>query len=254
MDQGGIRMDVSLNKTGTLRAQANHPPCVLAEDVPKTLKIRCGHGNGGRGALIQENISATLATNNDQTLFVPKAYGVCARHSISMLSDNPNSGFYEAQTSRTIDTSNQSPDKNQGGIIVLEGNGSRPSHRGDGYKESETMYTLNTVETHAICTEYLVRRLTPQECALLQGLPPWWCENLEMDKPTEDEITYWQSVWNEWNALNGKQPKSRNQVVKWLQNPHSDAAEYMMYGNAICMSCGFFVLSGIAYFAENPDV
>ena len=254
LDQGGIRMDVSLNKTGTLRAQANHPPCVLAEDVPKTLKIRCGHGNGGRGALIQENISATLATNNDQTLFVPKAYGVCARHSNSMLSDNPNSGFYEAQTSRTIDTSNQSPDKNQGGIIVLEGNGSRPSHRGDGYKESETMYTLNTVETHAICTEYLVRRLTPQECALLQGLPPWWCENLEMDKPTEDEITYWQSVWNEWNALNGKQPKSRNQVVKWLQNPHSDAAEYMMYGNAICMSCGFFVLSGIAYFAENPDV
>ena len=108
MDQGGIRMDVSLNKTGTLRAQANHPPCVLAEDVPKTLKIRCGHGNGGRGALIQENISATLATNNDQTLFVPKAYGVCAKHSNSMLSDNPNSGFYEAQTSRTIDTSNQS--------------------------------------------------------------------------------------------------------------------------------------------------
>lgn len=254
MDQGGIRMDVSLNKTGTLRAQANHPPCVLAEDVPKTLKIRSGCEGGGKGALIQENISATLATNNDQTLFVPKAYGVCARHSNSMLSDNPNSGFYEAQTSRTIDTSNQSPDKNQGGIIVLEGNGSRPSHRGDGYKESETMYTLNTVETHAICTEYLVRRLTPQECALLQGLPPWWCENLEMDKPTEDEITYWQSVWNEWNALNGKQPKSRNQVVKWLQNPHSDAAEYMMYGNAICMSCGFFVLSGIAYFAENPDV
>lgn len=254
MDQGGIRMDVSLNKTGTLRAQANHPPCVLEEDVPKTLKIRSGCEGGGKGVLIQENISATLATNNDQTLFVPKAYGVCAKHSNSMLSDNPNSGFYEAQTSRTIDTSNQSPDKNQGGIIVLEGNGSRPSHRGDGYKESETMYTLNTVETHAICTEYLVRRLTPQECALLQGLPPWWCDNLETENPTEDEITYWQSVWNEWNALNSKKPKSRNQVVKWLQNPHSDAAEYMMYGNAICMSCGFFVLSGIAYFAENPTV
>ena len=254
MDQGGIRMDVSLNKTGTLRAQANHPPCVLEEDVPKTLKIRSGCEGGGKGALIQENISATLATNNDQTLFVPKAYGVCAKHSNSMLSDNPNSGFYEAQTSRTIDTSNQSPNKNQGGIIVLEGNGSRPSHRGNGYKKSETMYTLNTVETHRICTEYLVRRLTPQECALLQGLPPWWCENLETENPTEKEVTYWQGIWNEWNALNGKKPKFRNQVLKWLQNPHSDAAEYMMYGNAICMSCGFFVLSGIAYFAENLDV
>ena len=36
-------------------------------------------------------------------------------------------------------------------IFCLEGNGSRNSHRGDGYKESETMYTLNTVEQHAVC-------------------------------------------------------------------------------------------------------
>lgn len=33
---------------------------------------------------------------------------------------------------------------------VLEGNGSRPSHSGDGYKESETMYTLNSTEHHAV--------------------------------------------------------------------------------------------------------
>ena len=36
-------------------------------------------------------------------------------------------------------------------LITLEGNGSRDSHRGDGYKESEVMYTLNTVEQHAVC-------------------------------------------------------------------------------------------------------
>ena len=36
-------------------------------------------------------------------------------------------------------------------IFCLEGNGSRNSHRGDGYKESETMHTLNTVEQHAVC-------------------------------------------------------------------------------------------------------
>jgi len=35
--------------------------------------------------------------------------------------------------------------------IVLEGNGQRDSHKGDGYSESETMYTLNTVEQHAVC-------------------------------------------------------------------------------------------------------
>ena len=128
----------------------NQPFVVESPVVPATLKIRCGHGNGGRGALIQENKSATLSCNNDQTLFVPKAYGICGKYSNSMLSNNPNSGFYEAETSRTIDTSNQSPCKNQGGIVVLEGNGSRPSHHGDGYKESETMYTLNCTENHAV--------------------------------------------------------------------------------------------------------
>jgi len=34
--------------------------------------------------------------------------------------------------------------------IVIEGNGSRPSHKGDGYIESETMYTLNSTEQHAV--------------------------------------------------------------------------------------------------------
>ena len=36
-------------------------------------------------------------------------------------------------------------------IIVLEGNGSRPSHQGDGYRVGGAMYTLNTTEAHAVC-------------------------------------------------------------------------------------------------------
>ena len=35
-------------------------------------------------------------------------------------------------------------------LYCLEGNGQRESHKGDGYKESETMYTLNTVEQHGV--------------------------------------------------------------------------------------------------------
>lgn len=35
--------------------------------------------------------------------------------------------------------------------IALEGNGARNSHNGDGYDESNVMYTLNTVERHAVC-------------------------------------------------------------------------------------------------------
>lgn len=39
--------------------------------ISYTLKIRSGCEEGGKGPLIQENKSATLATNNDQYLFVP---------------------------------------------------------------------------------------------------------------------------------------------------------------------------------------
>ena len=100
-----------------------------------------------------------------------------------MKSSNPNSGIYEADTCRTLDLNGGNPACNQGGmcvvsssdgdivgtldasyykgcgerqgiertIVCVEGNGQRESHKGDGYRESETMYTLNTVEHHAVC-------------------------------------------------------------------------------------------------------
>ena len=35
-------------------------------------------------------------------------------------------------------------------VYPIEGNGSRESHQGRGYSESNKMYTLNTVEQHAV--------------------------------------------------------------------------------------------------------
>lgn len=37
-------------------------------------------------------------------------------------------------------------------IVAIEGNGSRPSHKGDGYKEGDMMYTLNSTEVHGVAT------------------------------------------------------------------------------------------------------
>ena len=42
------------------------------------------------------------------------------------------------------------PDKRQFQCVVIEGNGSRPSHHGDGCKESDTMFTLNTIDRHGV--------------------------------------------------------------------------------------------------------
>ena len=318
-DQGGNRMDVTEDITCTLRAESHHPPLVFENhsqdsrytgpqdtvqtilstfgtggnnqpfvlETPKTLKIRSGCEGGGKGALIQDDLSATLGCNNDQTLFVPKAYGICSKGSNSMMSDNPHSGFYEADTSRCLDANGGDPSCNQGGIAVvaIEGNGSRPSHRGDGYKETDAMYTLNATEQHGVAyssskasfftsaekelantlvatdykdppivndeddADYIVRRLTPTECARLQGFPDWWCNDLATQEPTQADIDYWKEVFETHRKVMGtsSKPKSESQIIKWLKDPHSDSAEYKMWGNGVALPNVFFVLSGIVW-------
>ena len=318
-DQGGSRMDVTEDMTCTLRAESHHPPLVFENhsqdsrytgpqdtvqtilstfgtggnnqpfvlETPKTLKIRSGCEGGGKGALIQDDLSATLGCNNDQTLFVPKAYGICSKGSNSMMSDNPHSGFYEADTSRCLDANGGDPSCNQGGIAVvaIEGNGSRPSHRGDGYKETDAMYTLNATEQHGVAyssskasfftsaekelantlvatdykdppivndeddADYIVRRLTPTECARLQGFPDWWCDDLATQEPTQIDIDYWKEVFETHRKVMGtsSKPKSESQIIKWLKNPHSDSAEYKMWGNGVALPNVLFVLSGIVW-------
>jgi len=113
---------------------------------------RAGCAGGGKGILIQNERTGALSTLNNQSVLDAKVYGISAYESNSMKSGNPHSGIYEADTTRTLDNNGGNPACNQGGMIVLEGNGSRPSHQGDGYKESEVSYTLNSVEQHGVCT------------------------------------------------------------------------------------------------------
>ena len=370
-DQGGNRMDVTDDVTCTLRAEAHHPPCVLEQAVfenhsqdtrytgpletaptvnatygmggnnqpfvvetPKTLKIRAGGGNGGKGALVQDDKSATLSCNNDQTVFVPvQAFGICSKESNAMKSVNPHSGFYEAQTARTLDCNCNNPSSNQGGIAVVAVQGSmigrddKNGPQGSGINE-DVSFTLNTADRHAVayptyCTsknsyfmraekelantlvatdykdppvindvrtasgkdvfgtisasmgskqwlgnqeafsgdyhivepDYIVRRLTPTECARLQGFPDWWCGGLGTDGPTEEEMAFWREVFETHRRIMGTstKPKSDSQIRKWLEDPHSDSAEYRMWGNGCALPNVYFVLCGIVYYAQFPD-
>ncbi len=45
-------------------------------------------------------------------------------------------------------------------------------------------------------------------------------------------------------------PKNRKQVEKWLKNLYSDSDAYKMWDNGIFVGNAFFVLAGIAYFAN----
>ena len=308
----------------------NNQPFVV--ETPKTLKIRSGCEGGGKGALIQENKSATLGCNNDQTVFVPKVYGICSKQSHAMQSDNPHSSFYEADTSRCLDRGGGNPSCNQGGMAVVAVQGSmigrsdKNGPQGSGVNE-DVSFTLDATDRHAVAygidratynmgrnakfgitveteieptmvskgpgavgqpiyhsskssfhtnftdddvtetlvatdfkdpptvskePDYIVRRLTPTECARLQGFPDWWCSNLETDEPTEEEIEFWTEVFETHRRIMGasSKPKSRNQIIKWLKDPHSDSAEYKMWGNGVALPNVCFVLSGIVYYAQ----
>lgn len=334
-----------------------------------TLKIRSGCEGGGKGAIWQEEKSATLGCNNDQTLFVPKCYGVCSKASHSMMSDNPHSGFYEAETSRTLDRSGGDPTCNQGGICVVEpvaftqnqrdevrdlgeksaalaaepgmkqqtfvlqgnmiGRKDENGPQGDGVNE-DVCFTLDATDRHAVCAPedvyamttgsymqvakevaptlmardykdpttiapaphlnegvmgtvatgahpsgfngqdafndrlvidnpeaqptpvtYTVRRLTPTECARLQGFPDWWCRDLGTENPTEEELAFWADVFETHRKIvtHAKKPKTEKQIRKWLADPYTDSAEYRIWGNGICLANALFVLAGIAWCA-----
>ena len=99
---------------------------------------------------------------------------------------------------------------------------------------------------------YAVRRLTPTECGRLQGFPDGWCAELGTEEPTEEEMMFWREVFETHRKITGgKKPKTDTQIRRWLRNPHSDAAEYKMWGNGVALPCVFYVLTGIAHFGDS---
>lgn len=222
-------------------------------NVPLTLKLRQGCEGGGKGALVQTDQSATLSCHNDQTLFQPKAYGISSDQSHAMLSDNPHAGIYEADTSRTLDTSGGTPVCRQGGMAVVE---PKAVAMNVGFfdtleEASPTLLARDWKDPPVVQQEpeYLVRRLTPLECLRLQGYPDDWLTGLESECLSEEEISRWMDIFAVWNGTQGVKPKTRNQVIKWLSHPNTDAAEYKAIGNSVAVPCVHFVLAGIVWAA-----
>lgn len=121
----------------------------------------------------------------------------------------------------------------------------------------DTLVATEYKEPPVISAEpyYIVRRLTPVECARLQGFPDWWCDGLETPEPTEEDIAFWTDVFETHRRVvtQAKKPKTRNQVVKWLQQPYLDSAAYRLWGNGVALPCVWFVLAGIVYCDQLAD-
>ena len=138
-----------------------------------------------------------------------RAYGICSYASNSMLSGNPHSGIYEADTSRTLDLNGGNPACNQGGIAVVqqafdmthacdvirecgEIAPSLQARMGTGGNQVQLTIDGSEVVSTLMARDYkgcgrcdtfgriistpIVRRLTPLECERLQGFPDGWTD------------------------------------------------------------------------------
>ncbi len=168
-------------------------------------------------------------------------------------------------------------------VYALQGNVmDRPNANcnGCGYKEN-VGYTLNTIDRHGVvfrflgfgyykqddisgtlksrdCKDasdlivrknkkYTVRRLTPTECARLQGFPDWWADIPQKADFTDEELHFWANVRDTYARINGKQIReyTKQQMLTWYNKLHTDGAEYKMWGNGIALPTALFVMQGI---------
>ena len=102
---------------------------------------------------------------------------------------------------------------------------------------------------YRICSEKIVRKLTPVECARLQGFPDWWCSDLETDSAdvTDEELDFWRGVFETHRQLvtHSAKAKTDRQILKWLSDPHTDATEYKMWGNGVALPCVQWIMQQI---------
>ena len=311
-------LDVAPTVSRTYGSGGNNVPLTLSESVQETT-----------GALLASGYAKNGTQEAQNDMYVVQPYGIGAYNSEGMKSDNPDAGFYEADTARTLDTSGGDPSCNQGGIAVvlytenqraevrdlgehsaaltaspgtkhqtLVAESEDPAYciqgsmigrkdcngpQGSGINE-DVSFSLTGADKHAVyavttgsytqveqdrsptlmardykdptCVtepEYTVRRLTPTECARLQGFPDWWCADLGTENPSDEEIAFWRDVFLTYARITGKaaKPKTDKQIIKWLRDPHTDSAEYRLWGNAASLNVVFFVLAGIVWANEK---
>lgn len=188
-----------------------------------------------------------------------------------MKSTNPHSGIYVAETSRTLDHNGGNPACNQGGIAVVQTTAYsiETFHRTTekevvaygvdcrNMNEYPDLYPTLQAKPNggqslnfsgALRDQFKVRRLTPTECARLQGFPDKWSHPDAKEDLTDEEYRFWLDVRNTHAALNGKTVKdyTKAQMMKWYNNLHSDSAEYKMWGNGIALPPSLYCLQGMA--------
>lgn len=236
VDQGGGKSSCSISKeiSPTLSCTHGGEPavCIQGSMIGREIK------NGPQGSGTNENVSFTLNATD--------------RHAVAFAQD-----AYDKYTeSGKCNTLRASGGMYGGGSETLVYSTSKNSHHTEAEENlANTLVASDYKDPPTVSAQpfYIVRRLTPTECARLQGFPDWWCFELGIDEPTEKDIAFWREAFETHRKITGAstKPKTDKQIRRWLKNPHSDSAEYKMWGNGVALPCVSFILASIVYTAQH---
>ena len=249
------------------------------EGTPYLLKIRSGCEGGGKGALVSKDRAMTLKNNDDQRLFQPVPNILLddqGDQQINVRTDDKSPtlraemhgnvpcvmvrpvtydarGNGDGNTCCTITGDHEDRITDYASVVVAQdvvysiGNG-----QVDQLGMSDVARTLDCMhDQQAIMIEkrprYIVRRLTPTECARLQGFPDKWGHFPEKNDFTDEEYRFWLDVRNTHAEINGKAVKeyTKKQMLTWYNKLHTDSAEYKMWGNGIALPPAIYCMQGM---------
>ena len=241
-------------KSGTLRANAgdNQQAVVVAEPETYALQgsmIGRADKNGPQGDGINEDVCFTLNTSDRHAIAAPDPSFTISRDNHFAVSEDVSvTAVARGPATVAAPADHYCTSKNSHHTVAVHEQAN--TLVASDWKDPPLVNDLPNDEP-----VYIVRRLTPVECARLQGFPDWWCADLAIPDPSDEEIAFWMEVWETWRQITNPKgkPKTEKQIRKWLADPYTDSAEYKLWGNGVSEPVVFFVLSGIAWAAQNSE-
>ena len=119
-------------------------------------------------------------------------------------------------------------------------------------EQANTLAARDYKGPQAVCyyenIKYIVRRLTPTECARLQGMPDLWCRLSQIDDMSDEDYEFWKQAHKTYSEINGKtyRQKTKKQMISWYNKLQIDGSEYKAYGNGMALPCVRVPIHGIA--------
>ena len=235
-------------KSGTLRANAgdNQQAVVVAEPETYALQgsmIGRADKNGPQGDGINEDVCFTLNTSDRHAIAAPDpSFTISRDNHFAVSEDISVTAVARGPATVAAPADHYCTSKNSHHTVAVHEQAN--TLVASDWKDPPLVNDLPNDEP-----VYIVRRLTPVECARLQGFPDWWCADLAIPDPSDEEIAFWMEVWETWRQITNPKgkPKTEKQIRKWLANPYTDSAEYKLWGNGVYLGVVYYVMCGIVW-------